>query len=37
MPLVDTFVRPVKHSGKSEGDKYADSGGMYLLVKEGGK
>jgi integrase len=37
MPLVDTFVRQVKHSGKAAGDKYSDSGGMYLLVKPGGK
>lgn len=37
MALADTFVRQVKHSGKSVGDKYADGGGMYLLVKTGGK
>ena len=35
--MVDTFVRQVKHSGKAVSDKHADSGGMYLLVKEGGK
>lgn len=37
MSLVDTFVRQVKHSGKATGDKHSDSGGMYLLVKAGGK
>lgn len=37
MALTDTFVRQVKHSGKSTGDKYADGGGLYLLVKTGGK
>lgn len=37
MPLADTFVRQVKHSGKPAGDSYADGGGMYLLVKAAGK
>lgn len=37
MALADTFVRQVKHTGKSSGDKYTDGGGMYLLVKAGGK
>lgn len=37
MALADTFVRQVKHSGKVAGDKYADGGGMYLLVKSSGK
>lgn len=37
MALTDTFVRQVKHSGASAGDKHADGGGMYLLVKAGGK
>ena len=37
MALADTFVRQVKHSGKPAGDKYTDGGGMYLLVKSGGK
>jgi integrase len=37
MALADTFVRSVKHTGASAGDKYADGGGMYLLVKAGGK
>lgn len=37
MPLADTFVRQVKPSGKAAGDSYADGGGMYLLVKPGGK
>ena len=37
MALADTFVRQVKHSGKVVGDKYTDGGGMYLLVKAGGK
>jgi integrase len=37
MALADTFVRTVKHKGNSAGEKYADGGGMYLLVKAGGK
>lgn len=37
MALSDTFVRQVKHSGKPTGDKCTDGGGMYLLVKSGGK
>ncbi len=37
MPLTDTFVRQVKHSGKPAGDKYTDGQGMYLLVKAAGK
>ncbi len=37
MALADTFIRQVRHSGKPSGDKYTDSGGMYLLVKAGGK
>lgn len=37
MPLTDTFVRQVKHSGKPVGDKHTDGGGMYLLVKAAGK
>jgi hypothetical protein len=32
MALMDTFVRQVKFSGKSAGDKYTDGGGMYLHV-----
>jgi integrase len=36
-PLVDTAVRTVKHSGRPVGDKHADVGGMYLLVKASGK
>jgi hypothetical protein len=36
MPLTDTFVRQVKPS-KPTGDKHADGGGMYLLVKPTGK
>ncbi|MDB5909281.1 MAG: integrase [Massilia sp.] len=35
MPLTDTFVRQVKPS-KPSGDKHADGGGMYLLVKPTG-
>lgn len=41
--LTDTFIRQVKYSGKvtAEGnpgaDKYADGGGMYLLVKASGR
>ena len=37
MALTDTFVRQVKHTGKSAGDKHTDGGAMYLLVKSGGK
>ncbi|MDP9892574.1 integrase [Variovorax boronicumulans] len=37
MALTDTFVRKVKASEKAIGDKYADGGGMYLLVKAAGK
>ena len=37
MALTDTFVKQVKHTGKPTGDKYSDGGGMYLLVKAGGK
>lgn len=37
MPLSDTFVRQVKHSGKAAGDKHADSLGLYLLIKAPGK
>jgi integrase len=37
MALADTFTRQVKHSGKPTGDKYADGGGLYLLVKASGK
>lgn len=37
MPLTDTFVRQIKHTGKPAGDKYTDGGGMYLLVKASGK
>jgi integrase len=37
MALTDTFVKQVKHSGKPTGDRYADGGNMYLLVKAAGK
>ena len=37
MALTDTFVRQVKHTGKASGDKHADGGGMYLLVKASGR
>ncbi|VWX60022.1 Integrase [Burkholderiales bacterium 8X] len=37
MALTDTFVRQVKATEKAIGDKYADGGGMYLLVKVAGK
>jgi hypothetical protein len=36
MPPTDTFVRQVKPI-KPSGDKHADGGGMYLLVKPTGK
>jgi integrase len=37
MALTDTFVKNTKHTGRPAGDKYADGGGMYLLVNAGGK
>jgi integrase len=37
MPLTDTFVKQIKHSGKPVGDKHSDGGGMYLLVNSIGK
>lgn len=36
MSLTDTFVKQVKPI-KPNGDKYADGGGMYLLVTATGK
>jgi integrase len=36
--LTDTFIKnSTKHSGKATGDKHADGGGMFLLVKAAGK
>ena len=35
--MADTFVRQLKPSAKTTGDKYTDGGGMYLLVKPAGK
>ena len=37
MALTNTFVKQVKATGKPAGDKYADGGGLYLLVKPAGK
>ena len=37
MPLTDTFVKNIKPSGSTAGEKHSDGGGMYLLVKEAGK
>lgn len=37
MALTNIFIKQIKHSGKAAGDKYADGGAMYLLVKSGGK
>lgn len=37
MALTDTFVKQVKHSGKTAGDRYTDGHNMYLLVKTAGK
>ena len=34
MALTDLFVRNVKHSGATAGDKYSDEQGMFLLVKQ---
>jgi hypothetical protein len=36
MALTDTFIRNAKPS-RAAGDKHADGGGMYLLVKGSGK
>jgi integrase len=37
MALTDTFVKNVKFSGKTTGDKHGDGGGMYLFVNASGK
>lgn len=37
MALTDTFIRQVKHSGASAGDKHTDGHGMFLLVNKAGK
>ena len=37
MALTDTFVKQVKHTGSTAGDKHQDGFGMYLLVKASGK
>ena len=37
MALTDTFVRQIKHTGKASCNKHTDGGGMYLLVKAGGR
>ena len=37
MALTDTFVKNVKHTGSSAGDKHTDGAAMYLLVNAGGK
>jgi integrase len=37
MALTDTFIKQAKHTGKLSGDRYADGGNMYLLVKAAGK
>jgi len=37
MPLSDTFVRQVKHTGAKAGDKHTDGDGMYLHVSSTGK
>lgn len=37
MPLTDTFIRQVKHSGKPAGDKHTDGQGLFLLVNASGK
>jgi integrase len=37
MPLTDTFLRKLKHSGAPAGDKHTDGQGMHLLVKAPGK
>lgn len=37
MALTDTSIKLLKHKGSAAGEKYADGGGMYLLVKSTGK
>ena len=37
MALTDTFVKNAKYSGRPVGDKHSDGGGLFLLVKSGGK
>lgn len=37
MALTDTGIKKLKHTGKAAGDKYADGGGMYILVSSTGK
>jgi integrase len=37
MALTDKFIKNAKPTGKPTGDKHADGGGMYLLVKTTGK
>lgn len=37
MALSEVTVKNSKYSGKPAGDKLADGGGMYLLVKASGK
>lgn len=37
MPLNPTFVKQVKWTGKTTGDKHSDGNGMFLLVKSSGK
>ena len=37
MAITDTFVKNIKPGSTAAGDKHSDGGGMYLLVKEGGK
>ncbi len=38
MALTNTFIKnSTNHSGKPNGDKYTDGGGMYLLVTAAGK
>ncbi|AXA92707.1 integrase arm-type DNA-binding domain-containing protein [Massilia sp. YMA4] len=37
MPLTDTFIKQVKHSGKPAGDKHSDGQALYLHVTAAGK
>jgi integrase len=37
MAMTDIFIKNVKPTDKATGDKHADGGGMYLLVKASGK
>ena len=37
VPLTDTYIKNLKPTSDGKGKKYSDGGGLYLLVKPGGK